>query len=49
MHFAQEAKKPASPAATATGKIKDATITIAYNSPSVKERTIWGDLVAYNR
>ncbi|ALR30741.1 hypothetical protein ATE47_09460 [Chryseobacterium sp. IHB B 17019] len=47
--FAQEAKKPASPAATATGKIKDATITIAYNSPSVKERTIWGDLVAYNK
>lgn len=47
--FAQDTKKPASPAATATGKIKDATITIAYNSPSVKERTIWGDLVAYNK
>jgi len=38
--FAQEAKKPASPPATATGKIKDATITIAYSSPSVKGRTI---------
>jgi len=47
--FAQDTKKPASPAATATGKIKDATITIAYNSPSVKERKIWGDLVAYNK
>ena len=47
--FAQEAKKPASPPATATGKIKDATITINYNSPSVKGRTIWGDLEAYNK
>lgn len=47
--FAQEAKKPASPPATATGKIKDATITIEYNSPSVKGRTIWGDLVAYDK
>jgi len=47
--FAQDTKKPASPAATATGKIKDATITVAYSSPSVKGRTIWGDLVAYNK
>lgn len=47
--FAQDTKKPASPAATATGKIKDATITIAYSSPSVKGRTIWGDLVAYDK
>jgi len=47
--FAQEAKKPASPAATATGKIKDATITIAYSSPSVKGRTIWGGLEAYDK
>ncbi len=47
--FAQEAKKPASPPATATGKIKDANITIAYSSPSVKGRTIWGGLEAYNK
>jgi hypothetical protein len=47
--FAQETKKPASPAMTATGKIKDANITIAYSSPSVKGRTVWGDLVAYNK
>lgn len=47
--FAQETKKPASPATTATGKIKDATITIAYSSPSVKDRKIWGDLVAYDK
>lgn len=47
--FAQEAKKPASPPMTATGKIKDANITIAYSSPSVKGRTIWGDLVPYDK
>ncbi|WP_316833278.1 DUF2911 domain-containing protein [Pedobacter aquatilis] len=47
--MAQEAKKPASPPATATGKIKDATITIAYSSPSVKGRKIWGGLEAYDK
>ncbi|AZA88816.1 DUF2911 domain-containing protein [Chryseobacterium shandongense] len=47
--FAQEAKKPASPAMTATGKIKDADITINYSSPSVKDRKIWGDLVPYDK
>ena len=46
--FAQEAKKPASPAATATGKIKGATITINYSSPSVKGRKIWGGLEKYD-
>lgn len=39
----------ASPAATATGKVKDATITINYSSPSVKGRKIWGDLVPYDK
>ncbi|RXM51718.1 MULTISPECIES: DUF2911 domain-containing protein [unclassified Chryseobacterium] len=47
--FAQEAKKPASPPATATGKVKDANITIAYSSPSVKGRTIWGGLEPYEK
>lgn len=47
--FAQDTKKPASPPATETGKIKDATIKIAYSSPSVKGRTVWGDLVAYDK
>ncbi|MBD8081005.1 DUF2911 domain-containing protein [Chryseobacterium caseinilyticum] len=47
--FAQETKKPASPAMTATGKVKDANITIAYGSPSLKGRTIWGDLVPYDK
>jgi len=39
----------ASPAATATGKVKDANITINYSSPAVKERKIWGDLVPYDK
>lgn len=45
---AQE-KKPASPAATATGVIGGSTITINYSSPFVKGRTIWGDLVPYGQ
>lgn len=44
--FAQDAKP--SPAATATGKIKDANITIKYSSPAVKGRTIWGGLEKYD-
>ncbi|MFA6276811.1 MAG: DUF2911 domain-containing protein [Pedobacter sp.] len=39
----------ASPAAKATGKIGEATITISYSSPAVKERKIWGELVPYNK
>jgi hypothetical protein len=38
-----------SPAATASGKVGAATITINYSSPSVKGRKIWGDLVPYNK
>jgi hypothetical protein len=38
----------ASPPATATGKIGDATITINYSSPAVKGRKVWGGLVPYN-
>ncbi len=45
--FAQN--KPASPAAIATGKINDATISINYSSPSVKGRVIWGELVPFNK
>ena len=37
----------ASPPATATGKIGDATITINYSSPAVKGRKVWGELVPY--
>ena len=41
--------KRASPPDSATGKIGDATITIRYSSPSVKERKVWGELVPYNK
>lgn len=38
----------ASPAATATGKVGEANITIKYSSPSVKGRKVYGsDLVPY--
>lgn len=46
---AQEQQNRPSPAAKATGKIGDANITIAYSSPAVKGRTIWGGLEAYGK
>ena len=45
---AQQATRP-SPAATASGKVGEATITINYSSPAVKGRTVWGDLVPYGK
>ncbi len=45
--IAQDQKPKASPAATATGKVGGATVTVNYSSPSVKGRTIWGELVPY--
>lgn len=42
-------QEKASPAATATGKVEDATITINYSSPAVKGRPIWGELVPYGK
>jgi hypothetical protein len=47
--FVNAQNKPASPAATATGQINGATISINYSSPSVKERVIWGELVPFNK
>jgi len=47
--FINAQNKPASPAASATGKINGATITINYSSPSVKGRVIWGELVPFNK
>lgn len=47
--FSIKAQGNASPSATATGKIGDATITLNYNSPSVKGRQIWGGLVPYDK
>ncbi|MBL7932422.1 MAG: DUF2911 domain-containing protein [Bacteroidia bacterium] len=45
--FAQ--KKLASPRDSVKGKIGNATVNINYGSPSVKGRTIWGDLVPYGK
>jgi hypothetical protein len=48
--FAQAGQpEKASPAAVASGKIGKANVTIKYSSPAVKGRTIWGDLVPYNK
>jgi hypothetical protein len=38
-----------SPPVTVTGKIKNATITINYSSPSVKGRKVFGGLVPYGK
>ena len=38
-----------SPPAKAEGKVGGASITIAYSSPSVKGRAIWGTLVPYDK
>lgn len=46
--FSQTPKPRLSPAASVTGKVGKATITINYSSPSVKERKIWGGLVPYD-
>jgi hypothetical protein len=45
--MAQEPK--ASPAATVTGKVNGATITINYSSPAVKGRKIFGELEAFDK
>jgi hypothetical protein len=48
--FAQQDKsKRASPPETATGTVAGSTITISYSAPAVKGRTIWGDLVPYDK
>jgi hypothetical protein len=45
--FAQ--KQMASPRDSASGKIGKANVVINYGSPSVKGRTIWGDLVPFGK
>jgi hypothetical protein len=40
---------PKSPAATATGTINGANVTIRYSSPSVRGRQVWGSLVPYDK
>ncbi|MEX2593471.1 MAG: DUF2911 domain-containing protein [Anditalea sp.] len=43
------AQEKASPAKTAEGTVNGAEITIHYSSPAVQGRTIWGDLVPYDK
>src|SRR5690349_10165474 len=40
---------PASPPAKASGKVGGANVTVNYNSPGVKGRKIWGELVPYDK
>ena len=49
INFALGQKAKASPRESVTGKIKTATISIDYGSPSVKDRKIWGALVPFNK
>lgn len=46
---AQEQQNRPSPSSKASGKVGDANVTIAYSSPAVKGRTIWGELVPYGK
>jgi hypothetical protein len=45
--FAQE--KRASPAKSYEGVVGEAKIMVNYSSPAVKGRTLWGDLVPYDK
>jgi hypothetical protein len=45
---AKKEERP-SPPMVAKNTIGDLTVTINYNAPGVKGRTIWGDLVPYNK
>jgi hypothetical protein len=48
--FAQDmGKAPASPRDSVSGTINGAVIKIAYGSPSVRGRKIWGGLVPYDK
>ena len=45
--FAQE--KRASPAKSSEGTIGEAKVMVNYSSPAVKGRTLWGDLVPFDK
>ena len=47
--FAEAQEKKASPAESASGIINGSEITINYGSPSVRDRTIWGELVPFDK
>jgi small nuclear ribonucleoprotein (snRNP)-like protein len=42
-------KKPLSPPMSTSGMVGDTEVTIDYNAPSKKGRTLWGELVPYDR
>jgi len=46
---AQDKKDRPSPPKTAEAALPNGKVTIDYGSPSVKGRTIWGDLVPYDK
>ena len=46
---AQDKKDRPSPPKTAEATLASGTVTIDYGSPAVKGRSIWGDLVPYNK
>ncbi|MEQ9287447.1 MAG: DUF2911 domain-containing protein [Cyclobacteriaceae bacterium] len=48
-HFVNAQEKRASPPANVKATINGTDIIINYSSPSVKGRTIWGDLVPYDK
>ncbi len=45
----QAQEKPKSPAKSAEGKIGNTEIVITYSSPSMRGRTIYGELVPFNK
>ncbi|MFK8045644.1 MAG: DUF2911 domain-containing protein [Crocinitomicaceae bacterium] len=44
-----EKKKPKSPRMQSTSQVNGSDVTIDYGSPFVKGRTIWGELVPFNK
>ncbi len=49
LYAQQDKSKRPSPPAKAEATIGDLQVTIEYNSPAVKGRTVWGNLVPYGK
>ena len=47
--FSCGSKQKPSPPVTVEDKVGNTSILINYNSPRVRERSIWGDLVPYDK
>ncbi len=45
----EEKKKPKSPRRQASGEVSGVQVEVDYGSPYVKGRTIWGELVSYDK